>query len=250
MNYHRSMEYPETPDDYIALLEKYMALAPLLAPTPTSEQLNRISHPDLHLDNIFVDPETYCITSIIDWQQTAVAPAFLQRSYPQMLELTASPCPDQKKQEEKMLLEHYCDVTKTNNSIRSQLLNDPLHELKTDPIALVPGCWEREDLFSLRNSLIKVVARWTDPKYKQDSIPVDFGEEELIRHGDEMNLLEGISDIVHQLQEAGLIPLGGMARPEYYERAMELNERFNDEFVGLAENESQQDLHAKVWPYK
>lgn len=50
------------------LLEIYTALAPHLAPTPTSEQLNRISHPDLHLDNIFVDPETYCITSIIDWQ--------------------------------------------------------------------------------------------------------------------------------------------------------------------------------------
>lgn len=65
-----------------------------------------------------------------------------------------------------------------------------------------------------------------------------------------MNLLEGISDIVHQLQDAGLIPLGGMVRPEYYERAMELNERFKHEFVELAENESQRDLHTKVWPYK
>lgn len=149
-----------------------------------------------------------------------------------------------------MLLKHYYDATKTNDSIRKRLLNDPLHELKTDLIALVPGCWEHEDLFSLRNSLIKVVVRWTDLKYKQESIAVDFGEEELIRHGDELNLLEGISDIVHQLQDAGLIPLGGMVRPEYYERAMELNERFKNEFVELAENESQRDLHTKVWPYK
>lgn len=131
-----------------------------------------------------------------------------------------------------MLLEHYYDATKTDNSIRRQLLNDPLHELKTGPIAL-PGCWEREDLFSLRNSLIEVVARWTndDLKYKQESIPVDFGEKELIRHGDEMNPL-------YQLQDVGLIPLGGTVRPEYYERAMEFNERFKHEFVGLTENES------------
>ncbi|KAJ5781584.1 uncharacterized protein N7518_010067 [Penicillium psychrosexuale] len=248
MNYHRSTECPETPDDYIALLKDYMALVPFLVPT-TSEQPNRISHPDLHLDNIFVDPETYRITSIIDWQQTAVSPAFLQCCHPQMLELSASPCPDQQIQEEKMLLEHYYDVTKTNDSIRRQLLDDPLHKLKIDPISLVPRCWDREDLFTLRNFLIKIVARWAELKYEQESLPVDFGEEELLRHEDEMDLLEGISGIVHQLQDAGLIPLGGMVRPEYYERAMEANERFKQEFIGLAENESQRDFHAKVWPY-
>lgn len=65
-----------------------------------------------------------------------------------MLELTASPCPDQKKQEEKNLIEHYYDATKTNDSISREFLNDPLQELKTDHIDLVPGCWEREDLSS------------------------------------------------------------------------------------------------------
>jgi hypothetical protein len=64
MNFHRSMDAPETPSEYIALLEKYIALSPYLAPWP--ELPNRISHPDLHLDNIFVDPDTYRITSIID----------------------------------------------------------------------------------------------------------------------------------------------------------------------------------------
>ncbi|KAJ5505660.1 hypothetical protein N7453_004617 [Penicillium expansum] len=118
-NYHRSMECLETPDNYVALLNSYMALALFLAPTSTSEQLNRISHPDLHLDNIFVDPETYHNTSIIDWQQTAVSRVFLQRSYPQMLEFSASPYPDQKTQE-KMLLEHYYDATNTNDSIKRQ----------------------------------------------------------------------------------------------------------------------------------
>lgn len=97
--------------------------------------------------------------------------------------------------------------------------------------------------------MIKLVARWAELKYEQESLPVDFGEEELLRHTDEMNLLEGISGIVHQLQDAGLIPLGGIVRPEYYESAMEANERFRQESIGLAENKSQRDFHAKVWPY-
>lgn len=35
-------------------------------------------HPDLHLDNIFVDPESQQITRIIDWQSAAVMPFFYQ----------------------------------------------------------------------------------------------------------------------------------------------------------------------------
>ena len=250
INYHRSMECPETSEDYIALLKRYMALTPYLAPSSIAEQTNKISHPDLHLDNIFVDPGNYRITSIIDWQQATVSPAFLQRAYPQMLELSASPCPAHKMEEEKMLLGHYYDAIKKNDSIRRQILNDPLHELKTDPISLVPACWEREDLFSLRNSLIKLIAHWAEIKHKQESCPVDFGDEELLGHRDEMDILEGVSDIVHQLQDTGLIPLGGMVRPVYYQRAMGLNERFQHEFVGSAENERQRDLHANVWPYR
>lgn len=67
MNFHRSIDSPQTPSGYVDLLEKYIALSPYLASLP--EPPNRISHPDLHLDNIFVDPDTFRITSIIDWQQ-------------------------------------------------------------------------------------------------------------------------------------------------------------------------------------
>jgi hypothetical protein len=65
-----------------------------------------------------------------------------------------------------------------------------------------------------------------------------------------MDLLEGISIILHQLQDDGGILLGGMVRPEYYDRAMELNNYFRREFIDLAENEHQRELHTKVWPYQ
>lgn len=72
MDFHRSIDSPEKPSEYVALLEKYLALSPYLA--SWLEPPNRISHLDLHRENIFVDPETYRITSIIDWQQTHISP--------------------------------------------------------------------------------------------------------------------------------------------------------------------------------
>ncbi|KAJ6037898.1 hypothetical protein N7460_007669 [Penicillium canescens] len=65
-----------------------------------------------------------------------------------------------------------------------------------------------------------------------------------------MNMLEGISEILQQLQDDDVIPLGGMVHPEVYQRAVELSNFFKYEFVGLAENEQQRELHAKVWPYQ
>ncbi|KAJ5888078.1 hypothetical protein N7495_008119 [Penicillium taxi] len=221
MNYHQSMECPETPGDYIALFKKYIALTPFLVPA-SAEQLTRISHPGLHLDNIFVDPTrsrllyprhffSALIRRCLSYQPPHVL--LIRNSFGALLR-----------------------CHKKSDSARRQILNDSLHELKLNNISLVPAYWEREELFSLRNSLINVIAHWTDIKHEPKLCPVDFGEEELFIHQDEMNLLEGISDTVHQLQDTGLIPLG-MIRPKYYERVVKLNEHFKSEFVGLAENE-------------
>ncbi|OJJ41995.1 hypothetical protein ASPZODRAFT_137588 [Penicilliopsis zonata CBS 506.65] len=249
INFYRSMETPETPNDYITLIKAFLALSPYLAASSNIKQPNRIFHPDLHLDNVFVDPGTNRITSIIDWQQTSVCPISLQRSCPQMLELSVTPHSSQSRHEKK-LLDHYYNVVKETDPLRWEVLTDPLLTVKTNPFSLVPGCWHREDLFSLRNALITVVARWSDMGYSETSCPVHFSKEELIRHQDEMSLVEGISAVLHELQDTGLIPLGGMVRREYYERAVELNNLFQREFIDLAENERQRELHTKVWPYQ
>jgi hypothetical protein len=58
-----------------------MKVAPLLVPQ-NNEVANStlLWHPDLHLDNVFVDPESYKITPIVDWQSTTAAPVFFQCS--------------------------------------------------------------------------------------------------------------------------------------------------------------------------
>ena len=149
MNFHRSMTSPEKPSDYIALIEDYMALSPYLVSYPFTKLPNRISHPDLHLDNIFVDPDTNQITCIIDWQQTCVSPVSLHRSHPQMLELSAASQSRQGKHESDLLDHHYTAI-KESDPVRWKVLADPFHQVKSNPITMVPGCWDREDLFSLR----------------------------------------------------------------------------------------------------
>jgi hypothetical protein len=243
MNFHRSMNRPETPDDYISLLQQYLKLVPYLAAAFRHCELRTMSHPDLHLDNIFINPETNHISSVIDWQSTTISPMF-QRQYPQFLE----PLADSGQDSESPLMQ-YKDLVRRRDPIRWSMVNDPYHSIKTKPISLVPSCWDREDLFSLRNSLISIMAHWND--IALDAMPclLVFTEEELVLHNTEMELIEGLSSIMHQLRDEAMIPLGGMVQPEDYERLKELSKRLKTDFVDLGENDGQRTLHANVWPY-
>lgn len=86
MNYYRPSQRKELPQDALALLEKYMNIAPYLVPALTDEagRSNVLWHPDLHLNNIFVNPETHQITCITDWQSACVAPLFYQSCVPRL----------------------------------------------------------------------------------------------------------------------------------------------------------------------
>ena len=86
MNCHRSCQEYELPDDGLALLTQYMDVASYLIPSSTDEAAtsNVLWHPDLHLDNVFVDSETHDITSIVDWKSACIAPLFYQSKIPRM----------------------------------------------------------------------------------------------------------------------------------------------------------------------
>ncbi|KAF7528508.1 hypothetical protein PCG10_000352 [Penicillium crustosum] len=62
MNYYRSLNTQEFPEDGLGLLVQYMKVAPYLIPQSTNEAVsnetasnNVLIHPDLHLDNIFAN---------------------------------------------------------------------------------------------------------------------------------------------------------------------------------------------------
>jgi hypothetical protein len=59
-------------------------------------------------------------------------------------------------------LTHYRQLVKKKDHVKADIIDDRLQSIKTKPIQLVPSCWERDDLFSLRNSLISVIAHWEE----------------------------------------------------------------------------------------
>ncbi|RDW87094.1 uncharacterized protein DSM5745_03736 [Aspergillus mulundensis] len=248
INPHRSMEEPETPAQYIHLLQQYLKIVPyLVSGLHDSSSRNTLFHPDLHLDNIFIDPATNKITSIIDWQSAATTPFPLQPSHPQMLELSVNPSSDEQRKQEKELLEYY--YAKTNAAgLHRAPSGDPSLRVRLNPLTHITGCWERHDTFSLRQSLISVVAHW-DTLYPDGTIPcpITFTRGDLQAHKLESELISGLAGIIRQLDEH--IPMGGMVRAAQYESARAVSEFFKKEFVELGEDEEKRKLHEAVWPY-
>lgn len=177
MNFQRSLDHPEKPADYISLLKKYLALAPYLLPLSAQDGIETpktISHPDLHLSNIFVDPDTKRLTHIIDWQSASVSEPFFQRSFPQMLEPIQkvnesntdptgnndSQLPKKDSDASQDPLDYYLHLLKETDPQRWAVQNETLLSIRTKPTSLVIGTWDREDLFSFRHSLISVLAHW------------------------------------------------------------------------------------------
>ncbi|KAL8650303.1 MAG: hypothetical protein Q9210_003899 [Variospora velana] len=86
INYARSLTEPESPDEMLDLLDRYLQLAPVMVPPQSSDDTHSptLWHPNLHLDNVFVNPESKQITRVIDFQSAALLPLFYQCGVPTM----------------------------------------------------------------------------------------------------------------------------------------------------------------------
>jgi hypothetical protein len=217
------MESPEIPEDFLSLLTCCIKLAPYLVPKPSEETCVKTpSHPDLHLDNTFVNPTTRDITNIVDLQSTSVSEVFLQRAFPPMLFHLDHQYPESGVGQGQDLLGHYKHLTETRNPRHWAILKDHHIFIQTKPVSLLCGAWNRGDVFSFRHALITVTSHWKQIVPDSNPCPVHFAELELI---------EGLGTIMHQLQEKNMIPLDGMVRPEQYEEAQCTANRFKEMFI-------------------
>jgi len=259
INHYRSIEDVETPDEYLHLLYKYSQIAPYLVPQNCSSAcMKTLSHHDLHLDNVFVDPETKKLTHIIDWQGTSTSALYQQRFFPRMIDkaisrnpgMKSNPLPSTSVDEtiDTNLLSRYQEFSRSANPAKWLAWENWRSDLLTKPTELVSGAWERDDIFSFRHALINLTAHW--PQVCSIDCPIDFGEQELEAHRAEMELLHGLGTILHELNDECLIPLGGMVPSENFEAVQKTNMHFMELFVDLAEDEAQKALHAKLWPYQ
>lgn len=273
MNYARSVTEPELPGDMVDLLDRYLRLAPAMVPPLTLDDTHSptLWHPDLHLDNVFVDPKSKKITCVIDWQAVAALPLFYQCGVPTMFrhqgpmsdDMTVWPkYPenyDSLEQDEKekisnlikseSLHKNYLAITRDKNRRHWAALQSHDDE-RIQPIRIVQSAWEDFDVFFLRRALIRITNRWRDLCPSAGPCPVSFNEQEMTLYRHEEENWEYVSEILRIFRSNwGLPPNGSVESARFDEIQTELAQ-LKAAFIEAAENEEDRFLAEKLWPYQ
>ncbi|KAJ9322920.1 hypothetical protein DTO027B5_2962 [Paecilomyces variotii] len=272
MNYYRSSQSKELPQDGLALLKKYINVAPYLVPPPTAESgyANVLWHPDLHLDNIFVDPSTHQITRIIDWQSACVAPLFYQSCVPR---LCRHPGPvregwtvpdrpegfeDLSESEKKRIdddlesetLHKYYEAQVCKRAPRHwEVLQQKAVPILRKPVWLTTGAWENRDLFFLRESLMELMADWEE-LFPGVACPIEFSSEEVELQTKEQENISGVGRMLTLFRDQAVLPVDGMVDPKDFEVARENCTKFKEVFVRLGKDDNERELFRNLWPYQ
>jgi hypothetical protein len=275
MNYYKSNTDPENPSEYLALVEKYLLVAPFITQSQADSQdilQPTLWHSDLHLNNIYVDLDTETITDIIDWQNTTTAPLIFQAKIPRMAR-HISPLPlgwhmpekpdnyndlsqDAKSQADDLYQSALCHkyyevITAKKNPRHYAALthNDEWKAPLIRPIKAIGGAWSSREVFGLRSSLLEVVDHWTEWD-TQSECPISFTAEETALHHEELENREYVEQLMEQFQNAGLLPIDGVVHPEDYETLQRTNDTLKTRFLSLAESEEETAWMEKIWPYQ
>lgn len=255
MNHYRSSQTQQLPEDGLTRLEKYMGVAPHLVPRPTDDAAssNVLWHPDLYLNNIFLDPDNYQITCIVDWQSACVAPLFFQSTVTRMCR---HPGPVQQgwvipQRPEDFVSLNEDDQKRVDDDLDSERLHKyyearmcklaPRHwtvlEQQTipiirKPVELVSGVSENRDLFTLRDSLMSLIDKW-DALFSDLPCPIDFSIQEKELHAKEEEDVDGVSQMLTLVRDECVLPVDGMVEAEDYDTACRNNRKFRDVLLHL-----------------
>lgn len=84
--------YLPSSEKKLKALQCYLTIAKYLLPTDSSITSSCLWHSDLHIGNIFVNPENPTkIVGIIDWQSSELAPLFFHARQPSLLKYEGPP---------------------------------------------------------------------------------------------------------------------------------------------------------------
>lgn len=251
-----------------------MRVAPYMIPPSTNGPATSkvVWHPDLHLDNVFVDPDTLRITCVVDWQTACVAPLFYQSGVPRMFrhhrpvrenwvvperpENFDTYSDEEKKMidndlESEIIHKYYEAQVFKRASFHWAVLRESIIPKVRKPVWLVSGAWQNRDLFFLRQSLLSIAAHW-DEIFASNQLPcpIKFTNRELELRSEEEENIDTIGHILAMFRDKGVLPVDGMVEPKDYEIANENNRKFKNIFIGLAKDESERELFSKLWPYQ
>ncbi|KAI4151235.1 MAG: hypothetical protein LQ340_003620 [Diploschistes diacapsis] len=273
MNYHRSSKTPEIPEEVLDLLDKYLTLAPSMVPPcgETDTHLSTLWHPDLHLDNVYVDPKSKRITQIIDWQSAAIMPFFYQCGLPRMFkhpgtiddDWTLPKLPEgcdsfnqiekaksDRDRDSKVCHTYYMAETKSENPAHWAALQLEYANVRREPSRLVVNVWEDHDVFFLRRALLEIVEQWQNLCPGCGACLVSFSEEELASHAAEEESMSNVGEILRIFRESWGLPPNGMVAPADFDKVRADVAELRDSFIEDAEDNAERELFAKLWPYQ
>lgn len=273
INYHRSPTKPELAEEVIELLNRYIQLAPAMVPPsgPDDTYSPTLWHPDLHLDNVFVDPKSKQITRIIDWQSAAVMSFSYQCGVPRMFKHPGTLADSWSLSE---LPENYGSLDQSERSkIDSNRKSETCHkyyeaetmeenprhwaalqlenaDLRTEPSRLVVNVWEDHDVFFLRRALISLVEQWQNLCPESGICPVSFNEQELAVHAAEEESMGNIGEILRLFRDKWGLPPNGVVDPTEFDQIRTAVAELRDSFFEDADDEAERELFAGIWPFQ
>ncbi|KAK5075730.1 hypothetical protein LTR70_010042 [Exophiala xenobiotica] len=276
MNYFRDSDTPETPAEMLDLLDKYLTVAPHITKCAGSLacfETSILSHPDIRLGNLFIDPRTNKITSIIDWQGAAFTPLVLQAKIPRMIRhpkflkpglvvperpgnyeyLDAAAKQDVDRLHESALYQKYHEVlvAKKHPQLYAAIIHNVSLQISViEPLQVVCGCWKDREVYKLRSSLMRIADNWNMLGTSLHSCPIGFPEEEVRRHDQELENIDHVESIMEAFQGEGILPSDGRVDPEDYEILEEVNRVQKTRYMSLATNEDEAIIMEKTWPWQ
>lgn len=262
-------EHDILPEEHIALLKKFLAVAPHLFEAEPDFASPVLRHPDLNFGNILLSPGSSEIAGIIDWQASVIFPFYMQSGFPafcqhdpsqpQSLKIPSLPenmkdlspeeqtqAPVKHRMEEFNL--YYSAATGIHNEKQMKAFRTPYMEMRQYLIHQTGYPWDA-DLINLRAALIGVTSREVWDAISSHSCPVSFPQEEQEKSEEDRVAWIESADLLSTIRNDLGIDLEGGTIPENFERASRRNSEYRLQMVRHCE-EHERELCWRNWPFK
>ena len=265
----------QPPSDHVENLDRYLLIAPSLAPRNPALRQFSIRHPDLYSSNIIVSPSPdsdskWQVVGLLDWQHTPILPAFLLAGVPQRLQNYDDPVSqamtwpslpenledlgDAERIREKELYHrrlvhyHYVKSTAECNELHYAMMTDPAGTLRRRLFTHARELWEGETL-ALKVALIDAVANWEALTGGGAPCPVSFDAQDVR----ETMKLDGVQREADKVAEAlhDVIGFGpeGWVPTKYYEEAMARCKQLKERALAATETAEERAEIVTHWPF-
>lgn len=269
--------YVTSKEKKLKALESYLTIAQYLLPIDRSIASSCLWHPDLHQENIFVNPENPReIVAIIDWQSTEVAPLFNQFRQPYFLDYEGPPTQGLERPELPDNYKRLDDPSrkKAMSLYLSQMLSTMYRMLLRNEVPLLYRTWEYQQTASFEllliaqrllidgeaqylASIVELENAWFDfpgvvaqgsPPYPFRFSSAEKTEIEAAANGaaEGINLMRSVRDSIGR----HLFPEKGVVRQDQYDEAKNALQQMKDQVLDLyAHNEHERKLWEEDWPF-